>query len=155
MANSLQPCGLKHARLLCSLPYPGVCSNSCTLSQWCYLTINLCHLLLLLPSTFPVSGSFPMSWLLASTGQSIGASATVLPMNIQGWFPLGLTGLTSLLFKGFSRVCSTTIWKHQFYDTQLFFMVQLAHLYMTTGKTITRTIQTYVGKSMLFNTLCL
>ena len=79
----------------------------------------LCRPFLLLPSVFPSIRSFPMSWLFASGGQSIGASASVLPMNIQGWFLLGWTGLTSLLSVGLSRVFSnTTIWKHQFFGTQ-------------------------------------
>ena len=81
----------------------------------------LCYCLLLLP--FPASGSFPISPLFASHGQSIraSASASVLPVNVQCWFPLGLTGLTSLQSKGFSRVfSSTTIWKHQFFSTQLY-----------------------------------
>ena len=81
----------------------------------------LCHLLLFLPS-FPASGSFPVSQLFASDGQSIRAlvSASVFPVNIQGWFPLGWTGLISLLSKGLSRVfSSTTIWKHQFFGSQL------------------------------------
>ena len=83
----------------------------------------LCHPLLLLPSVFPASESFPMSQLFTSGGQSIGASASasVLPVNIQGWFPLGLTGLISLLSKGLSKVfSSTTIWKHQFFSSQPF-----------------------------------
>ena len=86
---------------------------------------------------FPASGSFPVSWLLASGGQSTRASASalVLPMNIQGWLSLGLTSLISMLYKGLSRVFSnTTIQKHQFFCTQP--MVQLSHLYMTTGKTV-------------------
>ena len=73
------------------------------------------------PHSFPASGSFPMNWHLASGGQSIGASASVsvLPMNIQGWFPLGLTGFTSLLSKWLSRVFSSiTVWKHQFFSAQ-------------------------------------
>ena len=87
-------------RFLYPPPSPGVCSNSCPLSQWCYLTISssvavfsFCF------QTFPASGSFSMSWLFTAGGQNIGvsASASVLPMNIQGWFPLGLTGLISLL----------------------------------------------------------
>ena len=81
----------------------------------------LCHLLLLLPSIFPASGSFPMSQFFASGGQSIGASASasVLPMYIQGWFPLGLTGLISLLSKGLSRVfSSTTVQRHQKFGAQ-------------------------------------
>ena len=81
----------------------------------------LCHPLLLLPSIFPASGSFPMSQPFTSSGHSVGASAsaTVLPMNIQGWFPLVLTISFSLQSKGLSRVSSnTTLWKHQFFDTQ-------------------------------------
>ena len=101
--------------------------------------------------SFPASGSFPMSQLFASGGQSIGAStlASVLPMHIQGWFPLGLTGLIFLQSKGLSRVFpSTTIWKHQIYG----FMVHFSHLCMTTEKTIALTIQTFVCKviSLLF-----
>ena len=79
----------------------------------------LCCPLLLLPSSFPASGSFPMSWLFTSGGQSIRASASVLPMNIQGWSPLGLIGLISLLSKELSRVfCNTIVWKHQFFSAQ-------------------------------------
>ena len=99
-----------------------------------------------------------MSQLFASVGQNIGTSASpsVLPMNIQGWFPLGLTGLISLLFKGFSRVfSSTTVWKHQVFGAQPSFMVQLSHVYTTTRKTRTFTIWTFVSKmmSLLFNIL--
>ena len=108
------------ASLVCPSLSPWVCSNSCPLSQWCYPTIlfsvtllSSCH------QSFPASGSFPISWLFTSGGQSIGASASVLPMNIQGWFPLGLTGLISVLSKGLSRVfSSTTIWKHQLFSAQ-------------------------------------
>ena len=84
-----------------------------------------------------------MSWLFSSGGQSIGASASasVLSINIQGWFPLGWTGFLSFVSKGLSRVfSSTTVWKLQFFSIQPFFMVQLSHLYMTTGKTIALTI---------------
>ena len=94
--------------------------------------------------SFPASGSFPISWFFASDGQSIGGSASALSMNIQGWFLLGLTALISLLSKGFSRIFSnTTVWRHQF-----FFMVQQSPPYMTTGKTIALSIQTFVGKVM-------
>ena len=89
--------GLQHTRLLCPVLSPRVCSNSCPLSWWCYLTASFSVTLFSsCPQSFPASGSFPMSWLFASGGQSIGASASVLPMNIQGWFPLGLIGLISL-----------------------------------------------------------
>ena len=93
-----------------------VCSNSCPLSQWWHPTIlSSC------PRSFPVPGSFPWSQFITSGGQSIGASAlaSILPMNIQGWFPLGLTGWISLQSKGLSRVFSnTTVQKHQFFSTQ-------------------------------------
>ena len=97
-----------------------------------------------------------MSQLFASGGQSNGASATVLPMNIEGRLPLGLTGLISLQSKVLSRVFSnTTVQKHQFVQHSAFFMVQLSHPYMTTGKTIVLTRRTFVGKviSLLFNML--
>ena len=116
------PHGLKHIRLPCPSPSPGACSNSCPLSQWCHPTIS--SSVIPFPSclqSFPASGSFPISWLFASGGQSIGASplASVLPINIQDWFPLGLTSLISLQSKGLSRVISsTTIWKHQFFSSQ-------------------------------------
>ena len=102
--------------------------------------------------SFPASGSFPMSQLFAPGGQSIGASASasVLPMNIQGLIPLGLTDLISLQSKGLSSIFSnTTVQKHQFFGTQIsFFMVQLSHLtYMTTGKTIALTRWIFVGKA--------
>ena len=98
---------------------PGACSNSCPLSQWCHLTI-LSFVVPFCLQPFPASGSFLMSQLFTSGGQNIGAStsASVLPMNIQGWFPLGLTGLI-LLSKGLSRVFSnTTVQKHQFFGAQ-------------------------------------
>ena len=115
--------GQQHARLPCSLPPPGVCSNSCPLSRWCHPTVSSS----VVPfssclQSFPASGSFQMSQLIASSGQSTGASASasVLPMNIQDWFPLGLTGLTSLQSKGLSRVFSNiTVQKHQFFGAQL------------------------------------
>ena len=120
MSSSLEPHGLQHARLPCPSLSPRLCSNSCPLSQWCYLTISssATHFSFCLPS-FSVSGSFPTSQLFATGDQNIGASASVLPMNIQGWFPLGLTGLMFLLSKGLSRIFSSTIiWKHQFFGSQ-------------------------------------
>ena len=88
--------------------------------QWCHLTISsFASPFSFCLRSFPALGSFQMSWLLASGGQSIGATASVLPMNSQGWFPLGWTGLISLQSKGLSRVfSSTTIWKHQFFSAQ-------------------------------------
>ena len=102
-------------------------------------------------STFPESQSFPMSWLVESGGQSIGASSSVsvLSMNVQDWFPLGLIHLLSLQSKELSRVFSSpTIWKLQFFGSSVFFMVQLSHLYTTTGKTVVLTIWTFVGQVM-------
>ena len=111
-----------NARLPCPSLSPRICSNSCPLNWWCHPTISSS----VIPfsnclQSFPASGSFPMSQFFASGGQSIGASASAsaLPMNIQGWFPLELTGLISLLPKGISRVfSSTTVQKHQFFDMQ-------------------------------------
>ena len=104
--TTLRPHGQQHARLLRpSLP-PGVCLNSSLLSRWCYPTMSSSATLFsFCLQSFPASGSFPMCWLFMSDDQSFGASASasVLSMNIQGWFPLGLTGLISLLSKGFSR----------------------------------------------------
>ena len=111
MSNYLWPHGLQHARLLCPSPTPRACSNSCPLSQWCHSTISSSvipfssHL-----QSFPASGSFQMSQLFTSGGQSIGvsASASVLPMNIQDWFPLRLSDLIFLQSKGLSRASSPT-----------------------------------------------
>ena len=120
MSDSLWPHGLQHARLPCPSPTLGACSNSCPLSWWCHLTISSS----VIPfssclQSFSASGSFLRSQFFASGDQSIGASASasVLPMNIQDWFPLGLISLQS---KGLSRVFSnTTVQKHQFFSTQL------------------------------------
>ena len=120
---TLWPHGLQHARLPCPSPTPGACSNSCPSSQWCYPTISSSVVpFSSLLQYFPASRSFPMSQFFASDSQSIGASASasILPMSIHGWLPLGLTGLISLLSKGLSRVFfSTTFWKHQFFSLQL------------------------------------
>jgi len=146
MSDSLQPYGLQHVSLPCPSLSSGVCSNSCPLNQWCHLP-TISSSITPFSSCFQFSlalGSFPMSWLFTPDVQIIGASASasVLPVNIQGWFPLGLTGLISLLSKVFS------VWKYQFFGAQPFFMVQLLHPYMTTGKAIALTIQTFVGKMM-------
>ena len=122
VSDSLQPHELQHARLPCHSVSLRVCSNSCPLSWWCYLTISSSVTpFSSSPHSFPASGSFPMSQLFTSGGQSVGAStsASVLLVNIQGWFPLGLTGLISLLSKGLSRIFSSTvIQKHQFFCAQ-------------------------------------
>ena len=123
MSDSLRPHEMQHARPPCPSPTPRVHSNSHPSSRWCHPTISssVVPVSSCLQSFLPASGSFPMSQYFASGGQSIGASASasVLPVNIQGCFLLGLTGLT-LQSKGLSRVFSnTTVQKHQFFDTQL------------------------------------
>ena len=149
MSDSLQPRGLQHARLPCPLLFPRVCSNSCPLSWWCHPTISVTPFSSC-PQSFPASASFPMNQLFASGGQSIGASASasVLPTNIQGWFTLGWTDLMSLLSKGLSRVFSSS--KALILCHSAIMMVQLSHPYMTTGKTIALTKQTFVGKVMSY-----
>ena len=109
--DCLRSQGLQHTRFLCSSPSPGVCSDSCPGSWWCYLAISSSATLFFCPQSFPASGSFLMSQLLTSADQSIGisASATVIPMNIQSWFPLVLNGLNSLQPNGVSRVFSSTV----------------------------------------------
>ena len=138
MSNSLLPHGLQHARLPCPSP-SGACSDSCPLSQWCHPTISSS----VIPfssclQSFPASGSFLMSQLFSSNGQSIGTSASVLLMNIQDWFPLGL-----------HHSSKASILQHS-----AFFMVPHSYPYITTGKTIALTRWTFVGKvtSQLFNT---
>ena len=123
MSNSLQPHGLQHARLPCPSLSTRVCSNSCQLSRLCHPSISPSVILLsFCPQSFPESGTFPVSWLIESGGQRIGASAlaSVLPVNIQGWFSLELTGFIPSMSKGLSRVFSnTTVQKHQFFGTQV------------------------------------
>ena len=123
VSDSLGPHGLQYTMPPCPSPTPWVYSNSCPLNWWCHPTISSSvvpfssHL-----QSFPASGSFPMSQFFAPGDQGIGVStsASVLPMNVQDWFPLALTGLISLLSKGLSRVFSnTTVQKHQFFGAQL------------------------------------
>ena len=119
---TLRPHGLQYARLPGPSPTPGACLKACPSSWWCHPTISSCHPLSSCLQSFPASGSFPVSQLLVSGGQSIGASASAsaLPMNIQDWFPLGWADWISLQSKGLSRVFSnTTVQKHQFFGTQL------------------------------------
>ena len=155
MSDTFQPHGLHHARLPCASSSPGPCSNSCPLSRWCHPTVSSS----IIPfssclQTLPSAGSFPVSF-FTSGGQIIGASdsASVLPVNIQGWFPLRLIGSISLQSKGvlFSNLSSkaSVLWHTDF------FMVQLSRPYMTTGKTIALTLWTFVSKvmSLLFNML--
>ena len=145
------------SRLPYPSPSPGACSDSCPLSQWYHPTISSSvvpfssHL-----QAFPASGSFPMSQFFASGGQSIGvsASASVLPMNIQDWFPLGLTDWISLLSKGLSRVfSSTTVPKHQFFSTQPSLWSN-SHIHTWPRRIMyALTRRTFVGRgmSLLFN----
>ena len=123
VSDSLQPHELQHARPPCPSPTSGVYSNPCPLNWLCHQTISSSVVpFFSCPQSFPASGSLQMSQLFASGGQSIGisASASVLPMNIQGWFPLGWTGWIPSLSKGLSRVFSnTTVQKHQFFGAQL------------------------------------
>ena len=123
MSDSLRPHGPQHTRPPCLLPTPGVYLNSCPLSRWCHPTISSSVIpFSSCPQSFPASGSFQMSQLFTSGGQSIGASAltSVLPMNTQDWSPLGWTGWISLQSKGLSRVFSnTTVQNHQWFGAQL------------------------------------
>ena len=144
MSNSLWPHWLQHTRPSCSSPTPGVYSNSCPSSLWCYpitsfsvVSFSSCL------QSFPAAGSFLMSQFFASGGQSIGisASGSVLPMNIQDWSPLGLTvqgTLKSLLQYHSSK--ASILWH------SAFFTIQLSHPHMTPGKTIALTRRTFVGK---------
>ena len=163
ISDSLRLHGLQHARLFCSSPSPGACSNSCPLSRWSHPTISSS----VVPffscfQSFPPSGSFQMSELFTSGGQSIGVSASVVPVNIQDQFPLGLTGLISLQSKGLSRIFfflkkKNLLQHHSLKPSVLrhsaFFMAQYSHPYMTTGKNIALTRQTFVSEalSLLFN----
>ena len=123
VSNSLQPHEPQHTRPPCPSPTPGGHPNPCPSSQWCHPTISSSVIpISFCPQSFPASGSFPVSQLFTSGGQSIGfsASTSVLPMNIQEWFPFGLTGLISLQSKGLSRVfTNTTVQTHQLFGTQL------------------------------------
>ena len=158
VSDSLRPHGLQHARLPCPSPTHTTYSNSCPSRQWCHPTISS----FVIPfssclQSFPASGSFLMIQLFTSGGQSIGASASasVLPLNIQDWSPLGLTGWISLQSKGFSSLLQHHSSKASILRCSTFFIVQLSHPHMTTGKPIALTRQTFVGKvmSLLFNML--
>ena len=141
VSDSLRPHGLQHTRLPCPSPSPGLHSNSYSLSQWCHPTISssvvpfsFCF------QSFPALGSFPMSRLFPSNSQSTGtsASASVLPMNIPGWFPLGLIDLISV--PAVQGTLKSLLQHHSLKASILrhlaFFIVQLSHSYMTTGKSI-------------------
>ena len=138
VSDSLKPHGLQHAKPPCPSPSPRVCSNSCSSSQWCHPTISS----FVVPfssclQSSPASRSLPTSQLFESGGQSIGASASasILPMNSQGWFPLWFTGLISLQSKGLSSLLQHHRSKASILWHSAFFTVQLSHSYMTTRKT--------------------
>ena len=155
MSDSLQPHGLQHTRLPRPSQSPEVCSDSCLLSWWCCLTISssaspfsFCL------QSFPASGSFQMSQLLTSGGQSIGvsASASVFPMNTQDWFPLEWTGWISLQFETLKSLLQHHSLKASILQCSAFFMVHLSHSYMTTGKSIALT--TLLTKQCLCFLIC-
>ena len=137
MSNSLQPHGLQHTRLSCPSPAPRVYVNSCSLSQWCHPTVSSSAIPVSCLQFFPTSGSFQMSQFFTSCGQRIGvlASASVLPVNIQEWSSLGWTGWISLLSKGLSKsLLQHHSSKASILQCSAFFIVQLSHPYLTTGK---------------------
>ena len=138
---------------------PGVFRNLCPLNQWCHATFSSSVTLFSCPQSFPALGSFLKSWLFALGGHCIGASdlASVLPMNIQGWFPFRIDWFNLLAVQGTLRsLLQHHTLKESVLQLSAFFMVQLSHLYMTTEKTIALTIWTFVGKvmSLLWNMLC-
>ena len=176
MSDSLWPHGLQHTRLPCPSPVTGAYSNSCPLSRWCHPTISPSVVPFSCLQSFPASGLCPVSQFFVSGGQSIGvsASASVLPMNIQDWFPLEWTGWISLQSKdsqqssprpqfesinsnseNYCKINHKISTKASVLWHSAFFIVQLSHPYMTTAKNIVWTRQTFVGKvmSLLFNML--
>ena len=158
MSDSLQPHGLQHTRPPCLSPTPEVYSESYPLSLWCHPAISSVVLLSSFLQCFPASGSFQMSRLFASGGQSIGvsASASVLPMNNQDWFSLWWTGWISFAVQGtLKSLLQHHSLKASILQCSAFFIVQISHPYMTTGKSIALTRRTFVGKvmSLLYNML--
>ena len=161
MSDSSWPHAQQHDRLPCPLPSPGACSNSCLLNQWRHpgfpghpTTSSSVANFSSCPQSFLVSGSFPMCWLFTSGGQSIGASASVLPVNIQDWFPLRLTGWISLLFRGLKSLQHHSL-KASILHCSTFFMIHLSHLNMNTGKTITLSLCWQSDASFFFLLCCL
>ena len=159
MSDSLQPHELQHARLPCPSPIPRAYSDSCPLSCWCHPTISSS----VVPfssclQSFPASGSFPMSKFFPSGGHSVSASALVLPMNIQDWFPLGLTGWIFLAVQGtLKSLIQHHSSKASILQCSAFFIVQLSYPYMTTGKTIAlislwikQILQSFVKFTLIF-----
>ena len=151
VSDSLRSCGRQHAKPPCPLPTPRACSNSCPLSRWCHPTISSSSILFSsCLQSFPPLGSFQGSQFFTSGGQSIrsSASASVLPVNIQDWFPLGLTGLISLQSQGtLKSLPQYHRSKASILQCSAFFIVQLSHPYMTTAKTIALTRQTLCWQS--------
>ena len=158
MSDSLWPHELQHTRPPCLTPTPGAYPNACPLSQWCHPTISSSVVpFSSCPQSFPASGSFQMSQLFASGGQTIGVSASTsdLPKNTQDWSPLGWTGWISLQSKGLSRVFSNTTVQKLNSSVLSFLCSPTTHPYMTTGKTIALIRWTFDGKvmSLFFNML--
>ena len=156
MSDSLWPHGLQHTRLLCPSQSSGVFSSSCPFHRWCHPAISSSVTLFsFCLQSSPASGSFPMSQQFTSGGQCVRASASILPKSTQGWFPLRLAALISLLSKDSKSLLQHHCLKASIAQCSAFFTVQLSHLDMTTGKIIALTIRTFVSKvmSLLFNTL--
>ena len=141
VSDSLPPHGLQHAKLPCPSPTSRACSNCCPSSRWCHPTVSSSVVPFSCLQSFAASGSFPMSQFFPSGGRSIGVSvsASVLSMNIQNWLPLGLTSFISLQCKGLSSLFQHHSSKASIPGCSAFFMAQLSHPYMTTGKTIALT----------------
>ena len=144
MYDSLWPHELQHTRFPCPSLSPGVCSNSCPLNRWCHPIISSSvSPFSSFPQSFPASGAFPVSQLFTSGGKNIGTSASGFrssPSNIQGWFPLGLTGWLPCCPRDsqespFAQSSKVSVLQHS-----AFFMVQISHVYVTTGKTLVLTI---------------
>ena len=151
MFNSLWPHGLQHVRLPCPSPTPRACSNSGPSSPWCHPTISSSVVPFSCLQSFSTSGSFPVSQFFTSGGQSIGASASGFPMNIQDWFPLGWTAWISLQSKRLSIVVSnTTVQKHQFLVLSFLYSPTLTSIHDYCISTIALTRWTFVGKVSAF-----
>ena len=156
MSDPLWSHGRQQARLLFPLLSPGVCLNSHPLSQWCYPTISSSVTpFSFLPSIFPSSRVFSDESAVHIRWPKYWSLIFSISPSDEGWFPLGWTGLISLLFKWLSSLLQHHSLKTSILQCSAFFMAQLSHPYMTTGKTIVLTIWTFVSKvrSLLFNTL--
>ena len=157
MSDSLWLQGLQHTRLPCPITNTRSLLKLMSIESVMPSNHHILFCTLSCLQFFPASGSFLTSQFFSSGGQSIGvsASASVLPVNVQDWFPLGWTGWISLQSTGFSRVLQHHSSKASILRRSAFFIVQLSHPYLTTGKTIALTLQTFIGKvmSLLFNML--